>query len=375
MSDPHVLHLITRFLHGGAEQTTCNTLAALREADRNYDLRLGVGAAHDPDRLAAVEAAGVETVIFDSIRHYNPVTAVVAVGAVVRYLCTEDVDVVHTHSTEAGIIGRFAARLAGTPVVVHEIHGDPIAADRNPVLNAVLLRLERAAARCTTTLVVKSEHIRETYLARGIGRPEQYTVIYHGVEVAEFASATPTDIGDVPVVLFAGRLSEGKGLHDLLDAIARLRDGTTFEVRIAGDGPLAEDLAARVDREGLDDVVTLLGYRDDMPAQMAAADVFVLPSYREGTPRVITEALAAGTPVVSTRIAGIPEQVREGETGYLVDPGDVEALADRLGRLLADSDERATMGERAAASVEQFRADRATAAYRDLYASLVETRL
>ncbi|WP_336001806.1 glycosyltransferase family 4 protein [Halorientalis halophila] len=371
MSEPRVLHLITRFFHGGAEETTLNTLEALSMAPEPYDLRLGVGAGHDPDRLASVAERGIDTIVFDSIRHYNPVTAVVAVGAVARYLRRERIDLLHTHSTEAGIIGRFAARLADTPVVIHEIHGDPIAADRNPLLNAAILRLERLAATDCTALIVKSEHIRQTYIDRGIGTPEQYHTIYHGVELDRFRSAIPVRESDVPTLLFVGRLADGKGLLDLLDAVDRLRSDAEFELLVAGDGPLADDLADRVESRGLDAVVELLGYRDDVPELMASSEALVLPSYREGTPRVITEALAAGTPVVATDIAGIPEQVEDGATGYLVTPGDVAALTDRLRRLLTDGETRRTMGDRAARSVEKFEIDTAQETYRRLYAELL----
>lgn len=372
MTAPRVLHLITRFLRGGAEKTTTNTLEALTDAEQEYDLRLGVGASYDPERLAAVDETGVDTMVFDSIRHYNPVSAVLAVAAVARYLRTEEIDLLHTHSTEAGIIGRFAAQLAGVPVVVHEVHGDPITSDRNPLLNASILQLERVAARSSTVQIVKSEHIERTYLDRGIGTPDQYRTIYHGVELDDFRTATPNREEDVPVVLFAGRLSSGKGLNDLLDAVGRLREETAFKLLVAGDGPLSDDLTARVEREGLGNVVELLGYRNDVPELMAAADVFVLPSYREGTPRVITEALAAGTPVIATNIAGIPEQVADAETGYLVEPGDIDAFVDRLHLLLTDRDVRASMSGRAESSVAKFDVMTARRTYRELYDELLD---
>lgn len=371
MSDPRVLHLITRFLGGGAETTTVNTLEALQSSPREYDLRLGVGASHDPDRLAALEETGIDTVVFKSIRHYNPLAAVVAVASVARYLQGEEIDVLHTHSTEAGIIGRFASRLADVPVVIHEIHGDPITSDRNGLLNAAIHRLERAATTEQTTLIVKSNNIKRTYLERGIGTPTQYVTIYHGVDLERFRTAIPIGDHDVPVLLFVGRLSEGKGLLDLLAAAERLEDEIAFRLLLVGDGPMADELESQIESRDLGHVVELLGYREDVPALMASAEVLALPSYREGTPRVITEALAAGTPVVSTTIAGIPEQVSDGETGFLVEPGDVEALTDRIQTLLVDAETREAMGEQAETSVSKFAQGRARDAYRELYEALL----
>ncbi|WP_313692306.1 glycosyltransferase family 4 protein [Halorarum halobium] len=371
MTEPHVLHLITRFHHGGAEETTINTLEALATDSRAYNLQLGVGASYDSDRLASIEEWGINTVVFDSIRHYNPVAAVIAVVAVARYLRREEIRIVHTHSTEAGIIGRFAARLADVPIVIHEIHGDPVTSDRNQLLNATICRLERLATNSETILLVKSEHIKQAYLDRGIGTSSQYRTIYHGVDLELFQTATPVRDDGVPIVLFIGRLADGKGLYDLLNAVQRLQGKVSFKLLVAGDGPLAKDLTNQVETRGLSGVVELLGYRDDVPGLMASADVLVLPSYREGTPRVITEALAAGTPVVSTQIAGIPEQVEEGVTGFLVEPGDVNNLINRLHRLLADREMRITMGERAMESVTKFDVAEAKEAYRKLYAELL----
>lgn len=367
---PRVLHLITRYLDGGAETTTRNTLNALAAADREYDLYLGTGAEHDGERLAEVEAAGIATVVFRTMRHYNPVAAVFAVVAVAWFLAREEVDVLHTHSTEAGIVGRLAGFLARTPTVVHEIHNDPIAPENGALINLMVRVLEHVTAPLADVLIVKSPSIRRKYLDRGIGTPDQYELIYHGVPTEAFARVEPgrTD-GDGPVtLLFVGRLVDGKGLFDLLDAFERLEGA---ELDIVGDGPLYDDLADAVDHRDLDGV-SLLGYRDDVPAVMARSDVLVLPSYREGTPRVITEAMASGLPVVSTDIAGIPDQVADDETGYLIEPGDVDALVEALRALIDDPERRRTFGERARDRVERFDVDTAKENYRELYRRIAD---
>ncbi|MDB9235812.1 glycosyltransferase family 4 protein [Halorubrum ezzemoulense] len=368
---PRVLHLITRFLGGGAETTTINALDALRTSSREYDLRLGTGESHDPDRLARLEEDGIDTVVFKSIRHYNPFTAAVAVISVARYLQREQIDILHTHSTEAGIIGRFASRLVNVPVVIHEIHGDPITPDRNRMLNAVICWLERAATTEDTNFIDKSNNIKQTFLERGIGTPSQYTTIYHGVKLERFRTANPIHDCDVPVVLFVGRLSEGKGLSDLLTAVSRIKNKTQFRLLIAGDGPLSGEIETQAESLEIDDIVELLGYREDIPALMASADILALPSYREGTPRVITEALAAGTPVISTAIAGIPDQVSDGETGFLIEPGEIDVLTDRIQKLLTNVELRREMGKQAVKSVAKFSEKEAQERYRDLYTDIL----
>mgnify|MGYP000554331985 CR=1 FL=1 len=368
-----VFHLITRFLRGGAETTTVNTLDALASAPETYELTLGYGAAYDHERVSTVADRGVETVRFRTIRHYNPVALLAAVGAVAVALRRRQIDVLHTHSTEAGIVGRYAAAIARTPVVIHEVHGDPVTADRPDAFNAFLTALERSAAPLSTTIVVKSERIKRVYLDRGIGRPEQYRTIYHGVDLERYRQESIETVPEKHAtarLLFVGRLADGKGLFDLLEAVDRLRTDRSLEVLIVGEGDLESDLEATIRERGLEGTVSLLGYREDIPALLASSDSLVLPSYREGTPRVITEARAAGVPVVSTNIAGIPEQIRDGETGFLVTPGDVDALVERLSRLLDDDALRMSMAEQTRVNLDRFDVEQVQEQYRELYREL-----
>ncbi|MFB6199900.1 MAG: glycosyltransferase family 4 protein [Candidatus Nanohaloarchaea archaeon] len=370
--ETRVLHLITRFLNGGAEKTTENTLDALKEADQGYDLRLGFGSEYNEDYVEEIEDKGIDTVCFRWIRHYNPITAVIAVFTVAVYLRREDIDVLHTHSTEAGIIGRIGGWLARTPVIIHEVHGDPIAEDRNSVLNWVILRLEKLTAKVTTRIVVKSKIIRETYLERGIGTEEQYELIYHGVDLEKFKDVEPADLPvseDSTVLLFVGRLEEGKGLFDLLDAFQRLDVDHRVELCIVGDGELSERLLEEIEDRNIK-YVELLGYREDIPQIMSASDILVLPSYREGTPRVITEALASGLPVVSTNIAGIPEQVNDGKTGYLIEPGEINKISTALEQLCQPKIYK-RMSKKYTNNIDKFNIKKKQQEYQNLYNNLV----
>lgn len=354
-SKPRVFHLITRLLKGGAE---VKTLATVRGLDDEYQFTVGYGAEYDQEQVDQLESDGIPTTRFPLIRHYNPVTTLPAVASLARYLRREEFDIVHTHSTEAGIIGRFAAALAGVPNVVHTVHGVPFADDRNDALNRFLLACERQAATYTDYTITNADVIAEEYLGRGIGTPEQYTTVYSGVDLEAFADATPVEDlpGERPRVVMVGRLAEGKGHGVLLDAVASM-DDFAGSVCIVGDGPLSDSLASEIEARGLSDRVFLTGYRDDVPRILAASDVLVLPSFREGTPRVITEAMASGLPVVATDIAGIPEQVLDDENGYLVPTGDAPAVRERLGELVADSELRERMGERGLERVEEFSAE------------------
>ena len=369
-SKPRVFHLITRLLKGGAE---AKTLATVRGLDDEYQFTVGYGAEYDQEQVDQLERDGIPTERFPLIRHYNPVTTLPAVASLARYLRRKEFDIVHTHSTEAGIIGRFAAVLAGVPNVVHTVHGVPFADDRNDALNRFVLACERRAATHTDCIVTNADVIAETYLERGIGTPEQYTTVYSGVDLDAFANATPADDlqGERPRVVMVGRLAEGKGHGVLLDAVA-LMDDFEGSVCIVGDGPLYDSLASKIEERGLSDRVFLTGYRDDVPRVLAASDVLVLPSFREGTPRVITEAMASGLPVVATDIAGIPEQIVDGENGYLIPAGDAAAVRERLGELVADSELRERMGKQGLERVEEFSVEAMIEELDGVYRKLVE---
>ena len=348
---PKVFHLITRLLKGGAEAKTIATVLGLDD----YEFTVGYGESYDDDQVDRLERNGVHTKRFPLIRHYNPVTTIPAVFSVAWYLRQNEFDIVHTHSTEAGIIGRFAAALAGIPHIVHTVHGVPFADDRNTVLNRFVLECERIAARYTDTIVTNADVIAEEYLERGIGNSEQYTTIYSGVDLARFREAAPAANlpGNRPRVVMVGRLADGKGFELLIEAADELRDQEA-SFCLVGEGPLYEALDEKIKARDLSDQVFLMGYRDDVPEVLAASDILVLPSYREGTPRVITEAMASGLPVVATDIAGIPEQVADGVSGYLISTGDVSALTNALNTLLSDRQLRERMGEKGQKRAEKL---------------------
>ena len=370
MSKPRIFHLITRLIDGGA----VNALVPIATDIEGFDVTVGYGAEVDRHHVETLQEAGVTTKQFPLIRHYNPVTAAGAVLTVARYIQAHEFDFVHTHSTEAGIIGRAAARLAGTPNVVHTIHGVPFTEDRNGTLNWFVERCETGVAPWTDAMVSIADVITEEYLERGIGRPEQYRTIPYGIELDRFGEARPAD--DLPGsgvrVLMASRLVEGKGVDVLLDATTHL-DADDVTILVAGDGPLRDQLEREITSRGLEELVSLLGYRDDVHEVMAACDVLVLPSFREGTPFVIMEAMAAGLPVVATDVAGIPEQVEHGTSGYLVSPGDDAELASRITELVDDREKRERFGADGSERSDRFTRERMVRDYQSLYEDLCGT--
>ncbi|WP_336135349.1 glycosyltransferase family 4 protein [Natronomonas amylolytica] len=367
---PRVFQFITRLLKGGAEDHLIDTVLDLEE----YDFTVGHGASYDQKQIDRLQRNGVETEEFPLVRHYNAVTAIPAVVSVIRYLRQHDFDIVHTNSTEAGIIGRFAAATVGSSNVVHTVHGVPFADDRNAILNRFVLACERAAAHRTDRIITNADIMADKYLKRGIGTPQQYTTIYSGIHLDRFRDADPANDlpGTRPRVVMISRLADGKGFDVLLEAVEAI-DAEELSVCLVGDGPLYDSVRTSIERRGLSNRVFLTGYREDVPRILAASDVLVLPSFREGTPRVITEAMASGLPVIATDIAGIPEQVADGESGYLIPPGDAHALADRLSELLSDPELREQMGRHGADQAQRFSVEAMRAATDELYSDLLSS--
>ncbi len=295
-----------------------------------------------------------------------------ALFSIVTYLRRESIDVLHTHSTEAGIVGRWAAQLAGTPIVIHEIHGDPISEEYNPLFNEFLKRLEQTSAMITDRLIIKSPTLKRTFLDRGIGEPTQYELIYHGVELDRFCNKINDANREEPVTfVFIGRVEDSKGVFDLLSAFDQAQDKCKIDLKIVGDGPQLDEFVSVVNNRNLDDSVSVLGYRDDVSAILSQSDVFVLPSYREGTPRVITEALAAGLPVIASNVGGIADQVVDGESGYLIDPNDIETLSEKMVTLASSSALRDEMSQTGRSHLEKFSIEKSKQEYKSIYYELI----
>ena len=246
-----------------------------------------------------------------------------------------EVDVISTHSLldNALISGRVPV-----PVVFR------VAGIRNGSIRwRWLLRWDRS------TLRLANSEATADRLLRWLDTDTDGTV-YAGLDLNQFSpDGSEVARPDAPLVLYLGRLDEGKGLFDLLDAVANLRDKIDLRLRVVGDGDLRADLETRASSLGIADAVEFIGTVPHSKVQeyYRAADVYCLPSYSEGFPLGNIEAMACKTPVVSTDIAAVREQITNSETGLLVEPGDVAALEKELERLLADSDLRSELAERA----------------------------
>jgi glycosyltransferase involved in cell wall biosynthesis len=354
-----VLRVIARLNMGGPALHVAYLSAGLRE--RGYDTTLVAGTlARGEDSMAFVaEDLGIETVRIEELgREISPLRDLLATIRLARVIRRERPQILHTHTAKAGTVGRLAALLAGSrrpPVVVHTFHGHVLRGYFGPVRTRFFLALERWLAAHTTALIAVGPQVRDDLVALGVAPAERFAVIRLGIELEE--RVRPSDDGrgetrrylGVPddrfVVGWVGRMTAVKRTDDVLAAFKRLRDdGVEACLCMVGDGPDRERLERRASELGVIRETLFLGYQEDVAPFYAAFDALVLPSANEGTPVSVIEALAAETPVVATRVGGVPDVVRDGEEGFLVDTGDTDKLAERLGRLARDPELRARLG-------------------------------
>jgi glycosyltransferase involved in cell wall biosynthesis len=360
-------------------------LALARGLRGAYDVTIGCGAGGP--LVARGRQSGIRVVEIPSLVQPPRLFADLAtVWRLVRWIRAEAFDIVHCHSTKAGLLGRIAARLAGAPAVAFTAHGWPSLSALPPLIRVAYQVAERFAGRLSDVVICVSEHDRRRALEMGAGTPGRLVVVRNGVDPGLWARPTgerleredggpserPVHDGACTAVCVA-RLTVQKDPLTLLRAWKMVRGG--HRLVLVGDGPLRAELEAFSDREGLSDRVAFLGARDDVPATLEAADLFVLASRWEGLPFAVLEAMFSGLPVVATRVGGIPEAVADGETGILVPPGDIRALAEAVERLAADPRLRREMGaagrRRAAAC---FTEARMLAESAEIYARLLAPR-
>jgi glycosyltransferase involved in cell wall biosynthesis len=301
-------------------------------------------------------------------RNYNVAHHARSFAALLGYLRQERFDIVHAHTPVAGLIGRAAAKIAGARGIVYTAHGFYFHDGMSPRTHAFFAGLERSAAAITDVIFVQSEEDREEAVRLGIAPAEKLVHIGNGVDPARFgrdvhaaAAAAFRErhvLGDGPVIGFVGRTVREKGAIEFVRAAAIVRAAIPGAKFVMVGEPLGSDrdgcwdeIMRLRDELGLANDLVLTGYRKDVPALLASFDLFALPSYREGMPRALLEAMATGLPVVATAIRGCREEVVNGKTGILVPPRDAAALAAAMKGILLSEDLAGRMGAEGRARV------------------------
>jgi glycosyltransferase involved in cell wall biosynthesis len=352
-----VLRVIARLNVGGPALHV--TYLARGLADRGYETTLVAGdVGRGEESMAFVaERAGVEVVTLAGLsRELSPVRDALAALRLARLVRRLRPDVVHTHTAKAGAVGRAATLLAGRrrPVVVHTFHGHVLRGYFGTGGTLLFRTIETILARFTDRLVAVSPEIRDELVGLHVAPKEKFSVVRLGIELEPRVrfDGDPDEVKrrlGIPagrfVVGWFGRMTAVKRTDDLLTMLAGVRErGVDALLLLVGDGDDRERLEQRAHDLGLARSCLFLGYQEEVAPWYAICDAVVLTSVSEGTPVTIIEALAAGRPVVATRVGGVPDVVDEGETGFLVRPHDTHALAERLEILAHDPERRHAMG-------------------------------
>ncbi len=382
-----VAHIITRLIIGGAQE---NTLFSVDDQHHLFgdEVCLITGPGLGPEGSLEQRALdrGLDLKILPELRRsLNPFQDWRSLRAIRRTLADYQPEIVHTHSSKAGILGRLAAHQLGIPAV-HTIHGASFHFGQNALLHHFYLWSERRAARWCDHFISVCDAMTEQYVAAGIAPRDKYTTVYSGMDVDKFMtpSRTPADVraslGIAPTDIVFGkvaRLFHLKGHKYLIEAAAAVvREVPNVRFLLVGDGILKEQFQRRIAELGLTDHFRFSGLvpPDAVPDYIHAMDTVVHTSDWEGLARVLPQGLIAGKPVISFAIDGAPEVCLHEETGLLVEHRNIAALSDAILRLALDESLRRRLGANGKSRfTQQFRHEFMTARIREVYQRVLES--
>ena len=338
-----VAHIIARMITGGADE---NTLFTMEGLDKNkYEVDLIMGEEFDESIFNRVKNNNFNIIQIKGLKWklnflYDPIVLI----KLIKLMRKNRYDIIHTHTTKAGILGRIAAYISGVPVIVHGLHGSTFQAFNSGLFNWLLFLFERLTGRFTDAYISVSKILSENYIKKGIGKKENYYTVYSGMELGKFYHAREKidyeekreELGIKRKDFLIGnvaRLEARKGHQLLIDAfrnvVEKQKDGGV-KLLIIGEGNKRKYLENYVRKLNLRNKVIFTGYREDVEELMAIMDIFVLTSLREGLPRVLVQAAAVGMPSIVFNVDGVPEIIKDNYNGFLVKVKNVEQLENRI---------------------------------------------
>jgi len=386
-----ILHIITRLDRGGSAENTLLTCLGLAE---KYDLMLAYGLSlesHMTDwekqsvdaHLKEAVARGVKIIPLKSlVRRIAPVKDLCTFFFLWQLMVREKPTIVHTHSSKAGLLGRWAAKLAHVPIIIHTPHGHVFFGHFGPLASKLFLVLERITSHITDRIIALTGAEKNDYIEFSVSKPHKIITIHSGVEIERYTNAE-VNVREKKIALglnpesltvgLVGWLLPIKGPMHLLKAMAQVwKSIPEPELVFVGKGELEDALRKQALEMGVADKVVFLGWRGDVPEIMQILDILVLPSLNEGMGRVLVEAMAAGKPVVASRVGGIQDLIKDGENGLLVEPGDVNGLSRAITKLLMDENIRYEMGQKGKNMCHDFSIGSMVVKIDALYSNLIK---
>ncbi|MBU1862816.1 MAG: glycosyltransferase family 4 protein [Candidatus Omnitrophica bacterium] len=354
-----IAHVITRMIIGGAQENTLLSVEGLH-ANAEYDVDLITGPAIGPEGTLLDRAYKNKIsvlLIHEMRRNLNVYYDTIAFIKLYKLFKSKKYDIVHTHSSKAGILARAAAHIANVPVIIHSIHGLAYHRFENQVLNIIYIYVERLVSRWTQKIITVCPEMTRKALAEKVGTPEQYQTIYSGIETERFTTASKSDATllrnelDIPenalVVGKIARLFYLKGHTYLLPAIKKVidRKPNTYFL-LVGDGILKNMLQHEAKKLGIDRHIRFVGLvkPEEIPRYVQCMDIVVHLSLREGLPRVVPQAFLCKKPVVVYDIDGAYNIVEDGKNGFLIPPKSIDMISEKILFLIENKDVRSKMG-------------------------------
>lgn len=386
-----VVHIITTLELGGAQQ---NTLFTVTHLDRT---RFNVVLISGSEGLLLDEARGLGDVavhlVPELVREIAPLkdcTALLKITTILKQLRQGQEQgssgkgsciIVHTHCSKAGILGRWAAYLAGIRCIVHSYHGFSFNRFQPPLLRAFYIFLERITSIITTVFIMVSRANIEKGIEKKIVTRDKVVLIRSGIDREQFKQeAGPagtkkkelTGSDAIPLIAMIACLKPQKAPLDFVKvADMVLRSASRAHFILVGDGVLRPQVERLIQQLGRDPSIVLLGWRRDVTEIMKCIDVLVLTSRWEGLPRVLPQAMSLGVPIVATGVDGSPEAVRNGVNGFVLPPGDIEGIAEKIIYLITHPDKARIMGEKGKLFVDEFDIWKMMAQQEKLYLDLL----
>lgn len=345
MSKIKILYIVTRLTAGGAQEIA---LSIASELDKNtFDITFISGP--QDFNIEIMRRRGIKIgIIPDLIRETNPIKDLMALMRLYLFIKKNRFDIVHTHTSKAGILGRLAAKLAGIRIIFHTPHGSifhPIY--YGPKAITMLSKVENFVASFTDKIVTCSENERKDFLEHKIGTEDKYLTIYYGIKQDNYLKTYNGPLKrkelniteGAPLIGNIARLVPEKGHQFCLEAFKMvLSKFSKTMLAIVGDGILKRDIELKINELGLSKNVIMLGHRNDVAQILTSLDISLHTSIWEGTPIAIIEAMLMGKAIIATKVGGIPELIEDGVTGILVHPYDTEALSKAIIMLINDKD-------------------------------------
>jgi len=377
-----VLHVITRLDRGGSAENTLLTVARMDSGRFHTTLAFGATRGErSPTEALARERDVCFVEIPHLVRPIRPLRDGLALWSLWRLVRRGGFDIVHTHTSKAGILGRVAAWLARVPIIVHTPHGHVFYGYHGPAMSRVFIWLERWAARLTDRIIALTAADAEDHVRLGVAGAEHFAVIHSGVDFSS-SGRIPTsreeiraELGleaGVLVIGTLGRLTAIKGHTDLLRAFVEVRRQLgDARLVVVGDGEERGALTGLSEELGLGEHVRFAGWHDDVFGALSALDIFAFPSLNEGMGKALVEAMYMGLPCVATRVGGIPEIIEDEENGLLVPPQRPDLLAASLLRVADDPDLASRLGSAAARRARAYSVERMIEDIEALYEELL----